>query len=179
MQKRYRPNRNFKKEKRYWYNENIRIPQLRVIGPNGENLGILETAKALAIAREAELDLVEVNPIANPPVAKIMDLGQFKYEQEKKEKKAKSSQKKIDIKGVRLTFRIKGNDLENRKRQTVEFLSDGDKVKIDLILKGREKAHKDLARNMLQKFLDELGVEVKVEAPISEQGGRFSVIITK
>ena len=130
-----------KPEKRFRANEQIRIPQVFLIDENGERLGEIDTRDALERARDIGLDLVEVNPTARPPVAKIMDYGQFKYEQEKKKHKQKVAQKKVDTKGVRLSVRISKHDLELRIRQGKKFLSQGNKLKIEMVLRGRERAH--------------------------------------
>ncbi len=148
-----------------------------MINESGDNIGIVSLSSALKSAADAELDLIEVFPLASPPVAKIMDYGQYKYELEKQSRKNKAHQKTSELKSVRLSFRIKGQDLETRKRQATEFLSDGHKVKIEMILKGREKAHKDLAINNLKNFIAELGNNLKIIQPITCLGGQITAIV--
>lgn len=172
--------KSFKKpdnEKRTRHNEMIRVPLIRLINENGENVGIVNTAEALTHAKELEMDLVEVNPIADPPVCKIIDLGKFKYEQEKLAHKQKVASKKTDIKGVRLSFKIKGGDLANRLNQAKKFLAAGDQVKIELILKGREKAYADNARKIIEDFMKSLKEESTIMQAPQRQGGKISSII--
>src|SRR3989338_10153835 len=130
------------------FKANTRITALEVfvIGPEGEQVGKMETAKAIEFAQSKELDLVEVSPKAVPPVCRILDYGQFKYQKEKEARKQKAQSKEIEIKGIRLTFRIGQGDLETRLAQAKKFLERGDKVKVELVLHGREKGHKDVAR---------------------------------
>ena len=141
----------------------------------------MPTPQALTLARERELDLVEVSPLANPPVAKILDFNKFKYEEEKERRREKAKQKKIEIKGVRLSLRISKHDTETRMVQAQGFLNDNDKVRIEMILRGRERQHKDLAEKIIQDFISALHqtIPVKVEQGISAQGGKLSTIIVK
>ncbi|HPA25944.1 MAG TPA: translation initiation factor IF-3 [bacterium] len=172
--------KSFKKpdnEKRTRHNEMIRVPEIRLINENGENVGIIKTSEALIHAKELEMDLVEVNPIANPPVCKIIDLGKFKYEQEKLAHKQKIASKKTGIKGVRLSFKIKGGDLENRLNQAKKFLMAGDQVKVELIMKGREKAYADNARKIIEDFMESLKEESTIMQAPQRQGGKISSII--
>lgn len=183
MQRRYRkPKPKPSLVKKFKMNESIRAPRVFVIDEKGNQLGAMETKEALKMSSEKELDLVEVSPVAEPPVVKIMDYGHYKYETEKKIRKARAHQKSSEQKAIRLSFRIKGNDLETRRKQATKFLEDGNKVKIDMILRGREKAHKNLARENMQKFIDSIAEEVgeiKNIQPISTQGGQINAIITK
>ncbi len=180
MQRRYRKPKP-KKDliKKFRSNENIKVPQIFLIDQNDNKLGVMSIDEALAKAREVELDLVEVAPKAEPPVAKIMDYGQYKYETEKKIRKAKAHQKTAELKSIRLSFRIKGKDLETKAKQAIKFLEEGNKVKIDIILKGREKAHKPIAIENMQKFIDDLNINLKIVQPISSQGGQITTTITK
>ena len=170
-----------KPEKRFRSNEPIRVPSVFLIDENGERKGEVETQKALSQAREAELDLVEVNPTAKPPVVKIMDFGQFKYEQEKKAHKQKTQQKKIDTKGVRLSVRISKHDFRLRVDQGKKFLSKGDKLKIDLILKGRERQHPEKAVELIREYAAELEKDeeltINKEQDLTKQGGRFTMVL--
>ncbi len=119
---------------------------------------------------------MEVSPLANPPVCKLIDFGKFKYQQEKAEQKSKHKQKKVELKGVRLTLKMGEHDLEVRIKQASKFLAKGDKVRIEMRLRGREMAHQDLAREKIKKFIESLG-EVALEQPLQKQGRLFSVII--
>ncbi|MDD4332540.1 MAG: translation initiation factor IF-3 [Patescibacteria group bacterium] len=162
-------------------NERIRVPEVFVIDENGEALGSMSTFAALQKAREAELDLVEVNPKANPPIVKIMDLGQFKYEQEKKIHKQKVQQKKVDTKGIRLSVRISEHDSQVRLEQGKKFLAKGDKLRVELVLKGREKQHPEIAAETILQFVKELekteGLSLIREQDLTKQGGRFTILL--
>jgi len=169
-------------KKKFWANRQIRALEVFLIDENGETVGNVPTAKALAMAEEIGLDLVEVNPKLNPPVVKIINLGQLKYELEKKEHKQKVMQKKIDTKGIRLSARISEHDFSFRLDQAKKFLSNGDKLKIDLVLKGREKQHPEKAREVIMDFVQKLeeteGLNVLAEQPLTKQGGRFNIVLT-
>jgi len=141
----------------------------------------METYNAMRLAVEKELDLVEVSPLAEPPVCRIMNYGSYQYQQEKKERKQKAKTKKVEVKGIRLTLKIGPNDLATRKNQAIKFLHQGDKVKVELILRGRERAHAGRARENIQKFSAELVQETNayIERDVSQQGGRLSVLVSK
>lgn len=170
-----------KLEKKFFINEQIRAEEIFLIDENGENVGQVTVAEALAKARELELDLVEVNPQAKLPVCKIMDYGQFKYEKEKKAHKQKIAQKKIDTKGIRLSVRISRNDLEMRINQAAKFLEKGHKLKLELVLKGRERTHPEKAVEIINSFVAELsakeGLNIVREQDLTKQGGRFIMIL--
>jgi translation initiation factor IF-3 len=148
-----------------------------VIDETGKPLGVLDTGKALALAQEKGLDLVEVAPMARPPVCKILDFGAFQFQIEKKERKAKANQKKVDLKGIRLTFRIGQHDKDTRKAQSLKFLDQGHKVVLEMRLRGRENAHKDLARQQMMQFAKDLGDSVAIESPLSFMGNRLTMIV--
>lgn len=160
------------------YNLGIKAPELRVIDENDIHLDVMPTAQALALAREKGLDLVEINPAANPPVAKIVNFGQFKYQKEKEARKQKAHQKVIEVKGVRLSLRIGEHDLEMRRDQAKRFLDAGDKARVEIILKGREKAHLDIAKKIVEDFVASLP-DVRVEQPLQRQAGVISMVIAK
>ncbi len=153
-----------------------------MIDENGERVGVISTFKALEMAREAGLDLVQVDPKSAPPVAKIMDYGQFKYEKEKQAHKQKVQQKKVEIKGIRLSVRISKHDFDFRIEQAKKFLERGDKLKIELVLKGREKQHPEKAAEIINSFISELerseAFKIVREQDLTKQGGRFTIIIT-
>ena len=175
----YRKRRDKQQTLSFRANERIRIPRIVVIDENGNNLGEMNTRDALALARESELDLIEVQPKNNPPICKILDLGQFQYEQEKHKQKQKARQKKIEIKAIRISFRISDHDKQTKRSQAQKFLDQGHKVKIDVVLKGREKAYISQARETMETFAKGLGEEIIVEQPFNKQGGRLSLTIAK
>lgn len=162
-------------------NAQIKSPQVFLIDETGESIGVMDTTEAIARAKELELDLVEVNPKGNPPVAKIVDLGQLKYEREKKAHKQKMQQKKVEVKAVRLSFRISEHDTELRLNQSIKFLSKGDKLKVELLLKGREKQYPQKAAEIMNEFLNKIKAtpdfNIELEQPLTKQGGRFTMII--
>jgi len=134
----------------------------------------MSPSEALEMAREREVDLVEVSPLANPPVCRIMDYGKFQYQHAKS---TKVKQKKVDIKELRIGFRTDEHDLEVRKNQAVKFMEKGNKVKIEIRLKGREKMHKDKARENLANFIKTIPFEYKIEQEIKSFPGGFNVVI--
>lgn len=166
---------------KYRVNEQIEAPQVRVIDDEGNALGILDTEKAVEIAQTKELDLVEVSPKAEPPVCKILDFGQFRYQKEKEVKKQKAQSKEVDIKGIRLTFKIGAHDFDVRVKQASKFLEKGDKVKVELPLRGREKAHRDVATEVAERFITTVGAihQLRIEQPLKYQGGRLTAILAK
>ncbi len=132
---------------------------------------------ALQIAREKSLDLVEVAPKANPPVCRIMDFGKFQYQKSRQERMSKAKQKKFDIKGIRIGVRTDDHDLNFKKNQAEKFLKKGNKVKVEITMRGREKAHQDLARLNLQNFIRSISVPHKIEQEVKRYPGGFNVII--
>ncbi len=158
-------------------NEAIRISPVMVIDESGKKLGIMETSKAIEIAQEKGLDLVEIAPNLRPPVCRILDWGKFQYQQAKKQQKSKNNQKKIDIKGIRIRPTTGENDLNFKANQKKKFLAKGHKIKIEIILKGREKAFQNEAKEKLQSFIDKIDLETKIEQDISRQFNGFYVLI--
>ncbi len=167
--------------KRFYMNDKIRATEVFVIDDEGTQHGIMSLSEAIKLAQDAGLDLVEVNPTAQPPVCKIMDFGQFKYEQEKKAHKQKVQQKKVDTKGVRLSVRIAKHDMDMRLDQAEKFLSKGHKLKIELVVRGREKAHPEIAVETIKEFVAALGtregLKLEKEQDLTKQGGRFIMIL--
>ena len=174
-------NDNIKKEKQFNFNEKIQAEKVFLINEEGENVGLIETYKALEMAREVGLDLVEVNPKPDIPVAKILDLGQFKYELDKKSHKQKVLQKKVEIKNIRLSLRISKHDFDVRVEQAYKFLLKNNKTKIEIVLKGREKQHFEKAREIVTEFVNNLKnrseIKVEEEQPLTKQFGGFSIIL--
>lgn len=148
-----------------------------VIDENGTSLGEMFTSQALDLARERELDLVEVSPKALPPVCRIMDYGKHQYKQSKQQRLAKAKQKTVETKSIRIGIRTDEHDLEVKKGQIEKFLRKGNKVKMEIILKGREKAHQDLARENLQGFLKKIESPYKIEEDLKRFPGGFNIII--
>ncbi len=164
----------------YPVNERIRATELRVIVDEGEHLGIMPTEEALKIAKERKMDLVVIQSKSEPPVAKIIDFGKYKYEKEKEARKQKSKAKNVEVKGVRLSVRIGQHDINVRKEQAKKFMGKGDKVKVEIILRGREKRHGAVASKVIDDFINELReeLEIKVEQPVTRQGGQLTSIIS-
>lgn len=139
----------------------------------------MSNRQALYLAQQRGLDLIEVSPLARPPVCRIMDYGQYKYQESRTKAKQKAKQKKTEIKGIRLSFKMGEHDLNIRQKQAEKFLQQGDKVKIELILRGREHAHKDLAWGKIQNFITALGEDIEIEQEITKKGNRMSTIVYK
>lgn len=158
-------------------NEDIREKEIRVIGADGEQLGILPTKEALRMAEEKELDLVAISPSANPPVCKIMDFGKFIYEQQKKDKEAKKKQKVITIKEIRLSATIEEHDIEIKANNAKKFLVDGDKVKITVRFRGREIENSHVGRKILDLFVEKIGDIFVVEKPARQEGRNMIMIL--
>lgn len=159
-------------------NEQIRIPVVRLIDAAGENRGEISTEEALALAKQEELDLVEVSPQAKPPVCRILDYGKFQYQQTKQVQQAKAKQKKVETKGIRIGLRTDTHDLEFKKSQAEKFLSKGNKVKIEILLRGREKALPQKAVEALKNFLKTIAIPHTMEEDIKRFPAGFHVIIT-
>lgn len=150
---------------------------MRVIDDEGNQLGIMTPAEAMLIAKEREEDLVEVAPLAKPPVCRIMDYGKFQYQQSKQDRLSKAKQKKVDIKEIRIGIRTDDHDLDFKKGQAEKFLTKGHKVKIEIRLRGREKAHQDLARENISGFIKSIIIPFKLEQEIKRFPGGFNAII--
>ena len=157
-------------------NEKIRSPEVRVIGPNGEQLGIVSVRNGLELASKYELDLVEVAPQVKPPVCRIMDFSKYKYEQEKREREAKKHQKHFVIKEIRVKPNIEEHDYTIKLRHLLEFLKEGNKVKVTLMFRGREMAHRDIGRRVIDRFAaDTKEIGMVEHGPIFE--GRFITLV--
>src|SRR5689334_13399086 len=147
----------------------IRIPQVRVVDEEGAQLGVMPTPQALAMAQERGLDLVEVAPMASPPVVKFLDFGQYKYELTKREKENKRRQRSVTFKEVRLSPKIGQGDFDTKVHRAIEFLEDGDRIKVTVRFRGRELTHPELGRNMLAKFTERIKEHgVAERAPLLE-----------
>jgi translation initiation factor IF-3 len=165
----------------YLLNERITAPELRVIDAEGTNLGVFSNREALAMARERELDLVEINPKAEPPIAQILEFGHFKYQKEKEVRKQKINSHVSDIKGIRLSIRISDHDLEIRMLQAKKFLERGDKVKVEMILRDRENGKISIAYQVIESFFTKLSAELSVryEQTATRQGNKVTAIIIR
>ena len=160
-------------------NEQIRDKEVRVIGADGEQAGIMSAKEAMQMARELELDLIKIAPTAKPPVCKIADYGKFRYEQARREKEAKKKQKVIDIKEVRLSPNIDTNDLNTKMNQARKFLSKGDKVKVTLRFRGREMAHMNQSKVILDDFAKALEEIAVVDKPAKQEGRSMVMFLTQ
>ena len=158
-------------------NERIRAREIRVIDADGSQLGILPPHEALRKAREQNFDLVEISPNAVPPVCRIMDYGKFLYENEKKERAAKKNQKQIVLKEVKFSVNVDEHDYVTKKNHVLRFLAEGDKVKASLRFRGREMAHQNLGRNVLERLLKEVGDKGIVEFRPRMEGNTMHLIL--
>ncbi|WP_420820889.1 translation initiation factor IF-3 [Roseovarius dicentrarchi] len=158
-------------------NDRIRDPEIRLIGADGENVGVVSGARALEMAIEAGLDLVEISPNAKPPVCKIMDFGKYKYETQKREAEARKKQKIIEVKEVKFRPNTDTHDYDVKMRNVFKFLEGGDKVKITLRFRGREMAHQDLGRALLQRIAADVDGHGKVESMPKMEGRQMIMII--
>lgn len=160
-------------------NEQIRDKEIRLIGENGEQLGIMSARDALKLAREAELDLVKIAPTAKPPVCKIIDYGKYRYELARKEKEARKKQKTVEVKEVRLSPNIESNDLNTKVNMARKFITKGDKVKITLRFRGREMAHMQSSKHILDDFAEMLSDVAAIEKPAKLEGKSIMMVLTE
>jgi translation initiation factor IF-3 len=160
-------------------NERIRAHQVRLIDESGENVGVMPPQHALEIARERNLDLVEISPNANPPVCKLMDYGRYKYEQAKKENEARKNQKTITLKEIRLSPRTDEHDVDVKTRKIQQFLADGDRVRVSVKFRGAEMRHPDIGRKLLDGIAEVLKGAAVLERPPIMEGKMMSMIVTR
>ena len=160
-------------------NEQIRDKEVRLIGPDGAQMGIMSAREAMLKAQEAGLDLVKIAPQAKPPVCKIIDYGKYKYELARKEKEARKKQKIIDVKGVRLSPNIDTNDLKTKVNAARKFLSKGDRVKVTLRFRGREMAHMHSSKHVLDDFAEQLKDVATVEKAPKVEGRSMTMFLTE
>lgn len=159
-------------------NEQIRDKEVRVIGTDGEQLGIMSSKEALKLAEEAELDLVKIAPTAKPPVCKIINYSKYKYELARKEKEARKKQKTVDVKEIRFSPNIDKNDLNTKINQARKFLAKGDKVKVNLRFRGRELAHVDSSKHILEEFAEALEDCATIDKPAKFEGRSMIMILS-
>ena len=160
-------------------NEQIRDKEVRLIGQDGEQLGVMSSREALKLAQEAELDLVKIAPTAKPPVCKIIDYGKYRYEMARKEKEAKKKQKTVEIKEIRMSPNIESNDLNTKMNAAKKFLSKGDKVKVTLRFRGREMAHMQTSKHILDDFAEQLVEVAVVEKAPKLEGRSISMVLAE
>ena len=160
-------------------NERIRDVEVRVVGAEGEQLGIMPTKDALRMAEELGLDLIKIAPMAQPPVCKIVDYGKFRYEQTRREKEARKKQKTVEIKEIRLTPNIDKHDLETKRGNARRFISKGDKVKITMRFRGREMSHMMKHKHILDEFAEYLADIANVERPPKVEGRSMTIFFTE
>ena len=160
-------------------NEQIRDKEVRLVGEDGEQLGVMSARDAQKMAEEAGLDLVKIAPTAKPPVCKIVDYGKFKYEQARKEKEAKKKQKTIEIKEIRMSPNIDTNDLNTKMNAARKFLQKGDKVKVTLRFRGREMAHMYASKHILDEFAEALADCSVIEKPAKAEGRSMAMFLTE
>lgn len=160
-------------------NEQIRDREVRLIGADGEQLGIVSSREAQKIADEAGLDLVKIAPNAKPPVCKVIDYGKYRYEQTRKEKDAKKKQKTVELKEIRLSPNIEANDLNTKMNAAKKFLAKGNKVKITLRFRGREMAHVQSSRHILDEFAKALEDIALVDKPAKMEGRSMAMFLTE
>ncbi|HRV60594.1 MAG TPA: translation initiation factor IF-3 [Solirubrobacterales bacterium] len=159
-------------------NERIRVPKVRLIGADGEQVGIVDTDRARQMAREAELDLVEVAANAKPPVCRLLDYSKYKYEQEQKQKAARKHQTQVNVREIKLRPKIADNDYNTKKGHVERFLKHGDKVKVTIMFRGREQAHPDRGRDLLYRLYEDLGEELAViESRPLQEGRNMSMLL--
>ena len=165
----------------YRLNNKINAPEIRLLDDEGNNLGVFSSHEAQNMAMEQELDLVEINPKAQPPVCRIIDFSHFKYQKEKEMRKQKQQAHETETKGLRLSVRISSHDMDVRLKQAEKFLNRGDKVKIELTLRGRENAKPAIGFEVLNKFYSLLQekMELRLEQEPTKQGNRIIAIIAK
>ena len=158
-------------------NEEIRAKELRVIAADGTQLGIMSREEALALSEEKRLDLVCISPKANPPVCKILDYGKYKYELQKKEKEARKKQKITQIKEIRVSTFIEGHDLQVKAKNAAKFLRDGDKVKVSLRFKGREKGYASVGQQVMEQFAQDISEVGVVEKKPQLEGRNMTMVL--
>lgn len=155
----------------------IRAPEVRVVAPDGEQIGVKKLAEALWLAEQLDLDLVEVAPNAKPPVCRLMDYGKYKYEQSVRDREARKKQTRTTVKELRMKVRIGDHDFEINRRKAEEFLGEGDKVKVTIRFRGREQERPEYGRELLDRLIEELGEKASVEQPPAMEGRNMTMVL--
>ena len=163
----------------FFINEQIRDREVRLIGEDGARMGVMSIKEAMRLAREADLDLVKIAPTAKPPVCKIVDYGKFRYEQMRREKEDKKKQKVTEVKEIRLSPNIDMNDLNTKANMAKKFLTKGDKVKVSLRFRGREMAHVNVGKQILDSFYEKLDDIAVVDKPAKLEGRSMVMFLTE
>lgn len=158
-------------------NEEIRDKEVRLIGVDGEQLGIMDTREAQRLSIEQNLDLVKIAPQATPPVCRIMDYGKYRFEQAKREKEARKNQRVIEIKEIRLSLNIDVGDLNTKVKQATKFLQDGNKLKVSIRFRGREMAHPELGQEVMDRFMDMVSEHGVLEKPAKLEGRHMLMFV--
>lgn len=158
-------------------NDEIRDPELRIIGPDGSQLGIMSADEALKIANEKDLDLVKIAPQAKPPVCKIMDYGKYRYEQARREKEARKNQHTIEIKEIKLSLNIDTHDFDTKVNHAKKFFAHGDKVKVSIRFRGRELGHTEFGYDIMKRFADACEEEASIEKPAKQEGRQMLMFL--
>ena len=158
-------------------NERIRVPEVRLIDENGEQVGIVPTADALERARESDLDLVEVAPNSKPPVVRVLDYSKYKYEQEQKAKAARKHQQQVNVREIKLRPKIAQHDYETKRGHVERFLRQQDKVKVTIMFRGREQAHPERGRALLQRLYDDIEDLATIEQEPEQEGRNMSMLL--
>lgn len=169
---------NNKNNKELRINEEIRDKEVRLIGAEGEQVGIVATSEAMRQAIEKNLDLVKIAPQAQPPVCRIMDYGKYRFEQAKKEKEARKNQKTVEVKEIRMSLNIDTNDFNTKVNHTIRFLKGGDKVKVSVRFRGREMTHTNLGNALLERFKEACSEYGVVEKPPKMEGRSLSMVVS-
>jgi translation initiation factor IF-3 len=159
-------------------NDRIRSPQVRLVGPDGDQIGVVATQEALRRAQELDLDLVEVAPQAQPPVARIMDYGKFKYERDIRQKEARRKQARTELKEIKFWPKIDAHDYATKKGHVDRFIRGGHKVKVTIMFRGREMTHTELGRKILDRLVTDLGELVTVESMPKQEGRNMIMVIS-
>lgn len=159
-------------------NGEIRDQEVRVIGSDGQQLGIMSAREALRLAEDSDMDLVKISPTANPPVCKIMDYGKFKFEQGKKEKESRKNQKIVEVKEVRLSMTIDTGDMNVKCRQATKFLEAGNKVMVSIRLRGRQNAHASMGVDVMNEFFEMLGGKAVMDKKPANEGRNITMLLS-
>src|SRR5881275_3116533 len=171
--------RSPRRDDRVRVNERIRVREVRVIDDTGQQLGIMPPPQALAIARQKGLDLVEISPTAVPPVCRIMDFGKYQYQEQKRSREAKKHQRVIEVKEIKFRPKVDEHDYDFKKKHIERFLADGDKVKATIFFRGREMAHPEIGRRILERLITDLGELALAETMPRMEGNQMHTILTR
>jgi translation initiation factor IF-3 len=170
--------RSPRRDDRIRTNERIRVREVRVIDETGQQLGIMPPPQAVAIARQKGLDLVEISPTAVPPVCRIMDFGKYQYQEQKRSREAKKHQRVIEVKEIKFRPKVDEHDYDFKKKHIERFLADGDKVKATIFFRGREMAHPEIGRRILERLIADLGEQAMAETMPRQEGNQMHVILS-